>query len=119
VHLSTAVTMSPPPSMLHYAASKAAVSLYARGLAAEAGPHGVRVNVVAPGVTATPGGDRVRDTFASANVDSAEAGTAFVPLGRHGQPNDIAEAVVFLVSESAPWITGSELVVDGGQFNVA
>jgi NAD(P)-dependent dehydrogenase (short-subunit alcohol dehydrogenase family) len=119
VHLSTAVTKSPPPTMLHYAAAKAAVATYARGLAGEAGPRGVRVNIVTPGNVATPGADEIREAFAAQGVTGAEAGTTFVPMGRGGLPEDVAEAVVFLVSEAAPWITGSELVVDGGQFNIA
>jgi NAD(P)-dependent dehydrogenase (short-subunit alcohol dehydrogenase family) len=117
VNISSAVTLSPSPAMLHYASAKSAVATYTKGLAAEAGPHGVRVNTVTPGDVASPGADAVRKAIIdSGRGDSLEAGGAPNPMSRQGEPADIAEAVAFLASDRAPWITASELVVDGGQF---
>jgi NAD(P)-dependent dehydrogenase (short-subunit alcohol dehydrogenase family) len=93
-----------------YAASKAAVLNLARTLAPDLAEHGIRVNTVTPGHVETEmfdgvtgGNDQVREYFRSQ-----------VALGRLGQPEDIADAVVFLLSPRASYITGQELVVDGG-----
>lgn len=116
INVSSAVTLSPPPAMLHYASAKAALATYTTGLAAEAGPRGVRVNALTPGNVSSPGADAVRQTIADAGgSDKPEAGGTTIPLGRLGQASDIAEAIAFLASDRAPWITASNLVVDGGQ----
>ena len=90
-----------------YTASKAAVIGYTKALAAEVGPSGIRVNCVAPGVIDTDmvqvlGEDTLRDLAAQ------------TPLGRLGTPEDIAEAVCFLASDKASFITGQVLTADGG-----
>jgi NAD(P)-dependent dehydrogenase (short-subunit alcohol dehydrogenase family) len=116
VNVSSAVTLSPPPAMLHYATAKAALATYATGLAAEAGPRGVRVNTVTPGNVTSPGADAVRQAIIDAGgADTPEAGGTSIPLGRNGAGSDIAEAIAFLASDRAAWITASNLVVDGGQ----
>lgn len=116
INVSSAVTLSPPAAMLHYAAAKAALSTYTTGLAAEAGPRGVRVNTLTPGTVTSPGADVIRRAItAGVGADSPEAGGIPIPLGRKGEPSDIAEAIAFLASDRAAWITGSNLVVDGGQ----
>jgi NAD(P)-dependent dehydrogenase (short-subunit alcohol dehydrogenase family) len=92
-----------------YSVSKAALLGLMRALAKELGPNGVRVNAVAPGLVET--------RFAGALFADRPAYDALIartPLGRHGQPEDVAGAVVFLVSDAAAYLTGQVLVVDGG-----
>ena len=90
----------------HYAASKAALIGLSKSLALELGPSGIRVNCVAPGVIDT---DMVQVLGSEVLRDLAEQ----TPLGRLGAPQDIANAVAFLVSEKASFITGQVLTVDG------
>lgn len=95
-----------------YSAANAGVHALTRNLAIELAPMKIRVNAVAPGVVETPvyntfmTDEEVRQTLPSFN--------AFHPLGRNGQPADVAEAILFLASGSASWITGTVLPVDGG-----
>ncbi len=88
-----------------YSAAKGGLIPFARNLARELGPEGVRVNVVAPGTIRT----RVWD-----EVGGPDSLTPLYPLGRIGEPEDIAAAIAFLVSDDASWITGITLPVDGG-----
>ena len=115
VHVSSAAVVTSAPPFLHYTVAKAALENYSRGLAAELAPSGIRVNTVTPGRTATPGGEQTREQWASLNLAVGQDNTA-PPLGRDGQPDDIAHAVLFLVSGRASWVTGSNLVVDGGEY---
>ncbi|AYG04158.1 SDR family NAD(P)-dependent oxidoreductase [Gryllotalpicola protaetiae] len=89
-----------------YAAAKAGLSLLARNLAVELGPAGVRINVVAPGT--------VRTRVWAGQDGGADAMVKLYPLGRVGEPSDIAAAIAFLASDDASWITGVTLPVDGG-----
>ncbi|GGX23525.1 short-chain dehydrogenase [Streptomyces malachitofuscus] len=114
VHVSSAATPVPGPYFLHYTAAKAALENYSRGLATELAPSGIRVNTVSPGRTATPGGEATREEWARLYGDGTA--TAIPPLGRDGTPDDLAQAVLFLVSDRASWITSAHLVVDGGEF---
>jgi NAD(P)-dependent dehydrogenase (short-subunit alcohol dehydrogenase family) len=121
VHVSSAAVFPPVGPFLHYTAAKAALENYSRGLASELAPVGIRVNTVSPGRTATPGGEATRGQWAevSARMNAAPSRTNAndsTPLGRDGRPDDIAHAVLFLVSDRASWLTGSNLVVDGGEF---
>jgi NAD(P)-dependent dehydrogenase (short-subunit alcohol dehydrogenase family) len=121
VHVSSAAVLTPVGPFLHYTAAKAALENYSRGLALELAPFGIRVNTVSPGRTATPGGEATREQWAevSARMDAAPGETNAndtVPLRRDGQPDDIAHAVLFLVSDRASWLTGRNLIVDGGEF---
>lgn len=95
-----------------YSAANAGVHAMVRNLAIELAPFQIRVNAVAPAVVETP----VYNTFMSDDQVAITLPTfnAFHPLGRNGQPRDVAEAILFLASEEASWITGTVLPVDGG-----
>ena len=92
----------------HYAASKGGVLGLARSLALEVAREGVRVNVVSPGVTDTP------MPRGHASDEEVYAKAAKVPLGRIGQPDDMAQAVLFLLSDDSSYVTGQDLRVSGG-----
>ncbi len=87
----------------------AALNLIVRGLATEHARAGIRINAVSPGPITSPRQDAMQDAGASA--DSA---TAAIPMGRFGDPDEVADAVLFLASERARYITGTVLFVDGG-----
>ena len=91
-----------------YAASKAAVIAFTKSLATEMAPHGVRVNAIAPGLTATA---RVMSRY---DDTEWQALGRSIPMGRAAEPSEIAEAVAFLASEGAGYITGQTLHVNGG-----
>lgn len=117
VHVSSAAVLTPIGPFLHYTAAKAALENYSRGLALELAPFGIRVNTVTPGRVATPGGEATREQWARLNAAPSQTNAdGTTPLGRDGRPEDIAHAVLFLVSDRAGWLTGSSLVVDGGEF---
>ena len=98
------------PWMSGYSAAKAAVDNFSRAAAAEGAAHGIRVNVVIPAVVETP---------ATAGMLSDEASRKntekLIPMGRVGQPEELANAILFLASDEASYITGASLPVDGGR----
>lgn len=96
--------------MAGYSAAKAAVDNFSRAAAAEGAPHGVRVNVVIPAVVETPA-----TAGMLATDESRKATEKLIPMGRVGQPDDLAHAIVFLASDEAAYITGASLPVDGGR----
>jgi NAD(P)-dependent dehydrogenase (short-subunit alcohol dehydrogenase family) len=91
----------------HYAASKAAVIMHTRAAALELGPKGIRVNCLSPGLIEAPG-------LEEAWPEGVARWRAAAALDRLGTPADVADAVVFLASPAARWISGANLVVDGG-----
>jgi NAD(P)-dependent dehydrogenase (short-subunit alcohol dehydrogenase family) len=105
---STAAQRGSPGEWVHYAASKAAVETMTRGLAQEVGGEGIRVNAVAPGMVET-------EMHARADPDRLERVAPLIPMGRAGQPEEIAEGIVWLLSSSASFVTGSVLTISGGR----
>ncbi|MBD8643116.1 MAG: SDR family oxidoreductase [Stenotrophomonas sp.] len=104
-------SMDPGPTMSIYGGTKAAVRNMVRSWTAELKGTGIRINILSPGPTNTPS---LREAFG----DDAEAGMAFLtaksPLGRIGEPEEIASAVAFLASDAASYVNGVELFADGG-----
>lgn len=96
---------------VHYSSAKAGVVGLVRGLAVEVARDGVRVNGVAPGYIRTA---QLLSKEHSLGPEGAEAAGAFIPMGRIGEPEEIADVIVFLSSSSARYLTGQTLVVDGG-----
>ena len=107
VNISSVVGVRGNPGQTNYSASKAGIIGFTKALARELGNRGVRANVVAPGYVNT----RLTEVI---SADMKELMLANTPLGRFGQPEDIAGAVRFLSSDEAAFITGEVLLVDGG-----
>ena len=99
------------PSFSVYAATKAAIRSFGRTWAAELASSGVRVNTVVPGPVETPG---LVGLAPGSEQELLDAQAADVPLGRVGQPEEIAAAVLFLASDQSSFMTGAEVFVDGG-----
>ena len=110
VHVASSLYRGPAPELSHFAAAKAASMTMVRCLAQELAVHRVRVNAVIPGPVETP----MTTPLWDAEPDSRDAMRARLPLGRIGDPAEIAEAVVWLASDQAGWVTGTALTVDGG-----
>jgi NAD(P)-dependent dehydrogenase (short-subunit alcohol dehydrogenase family) len=107
VNIASIAASSPGPQHSHYNSAKAAVVMLTRSAAQELGVLGIRVNAVSPGVIG-------RDGIEKAWPDGVARWKARAPLQRLGQPEDVADACLFLASGAARWITGHDLVVDGG-----
>ncbi|MEU8263918.1 SDR family oxidoreductase [Micromonospora sp. NPDC048999] len=105
---SAAATLGSPGEYLHYAAVKAATDTFTVGLAKELAPRGIRVNAVAPGIIRT-------DIHAlSGEPDRADRAAGRIPLGRAGEPDEIAGAIAFLLGPDASYTTGAVLRIAGG-----
>ena len=111
VNISSNVSQRLPAGNGPYTVSKVGLEVLTRILAKEEGPHGIRVNAIAPGPIRT---DMLEESLKVMGPERAEAFIRSVPLGRTGQPEEIASVVVFLVSDAASFITGQIIYVNGG-----
>jgi NAD(P)-dependent dehydrogenase (short-subunit alcohol dehydrogenase family) len=103
------------PERAVYCASKFAVIGLTQAMAQELAPHGITVNAVCPGAVATDRNTATRHRAATTG-DAAAGNAASSPVGRIGEPDDIARAVLYLVDPAASYVTGQSLVVDGGRY---
>ena len=108
VNIASNVILAGTPNLAQYVASKGGVFAFTRALARELGKHGITVNSVAPGLTASEG------VLASPHADAFDFVQMLQCIPRRGEPDDIAPAVAFLASEEARWVTGQLIVADGG-----
>jgi 3-oxoacyl-[acyl-carrier protein] reductase len=111
VSVSSVSGMASAPFHAPYGAAKAGLMSLTRSLAIELAPAGVRVNNVAPGAVATP---RVAERLGRVHESTATQQRSRAPLGRMGEPDEIAKVVVFLSSDLASYVSGQTIVVDGG-----
>ncbi|MGK3206199.1 SDR family NAD(P)-dependent oxidoreductase [Amycolatopsis sp. MEPSY49] len=107
VNISSGAATRARPGAAHYATSKAALEMVTKACAVELGPHGIRVNAVSPGFVTV-------DSDANPVTEAYAAAVSVNPLGRRGEPREIADAVYWLAGPEAAWITGAVLRVDGG-----
>ncbi|WP_078849614.1 SDR family NAD(P)-dependent oxidoreductase [Streptomyces sp. NRRL F-5126] len=107
VNITSGAALRARPGAAHYSASKAALEMLTRSCAVEFGPHGIRVNAVSPGFVTV-------DSAANPVTDAYAAAVSVNPLGRAGEPDDIARAVRWVAGPEASWMTGSIVRLDGG-----
>ncbi|SHN36214.1 SDR family NAD(P)-dependent oxidoreductase [Mucilaginibacter sp. OK098] len=113
INISSGASKMPLPGASLYSATKAALDALTISLSKELGAKNIRINSVLPGATETEGATSAGVTAGSEYEKMFIANT---PLGRRGQPEDIAKAVVFLASDDAAWITGEQISVSGGMY---
>lgn len=112
INISSGAALKPSPNNGPYAVAKAGVDSLTRTMSVELAPRGIRVNGVAPGPIPT---EVFMEFFGASEADLPDLGRKLgIPLGRLGTPDDVANAVVFLASPAASWITGQTLLVNGG-----
>jgi 3-oxoacyl-[acyl-carrier protein] reductase len=109
VNIASIIGLMGNAGQANYAASKGGLISFTKAIAKELAPRGIRVNAVAPGFIATAMTDKIP-------VDLREKMIGSIPLGRMGQPEDVARGVVFLASPAAAYITGQVLIIDGGLY---
>lgn len=107
LNISSIEAVNPAPGHAHYTASKAGVVMLTKTAALELGEHGIRVNAVGPGLINAP-------QLPTAWPEGLARWLERVPLGRTGEPEDIADACLYLASDAARWVSGAHLLVDGG-----
>lgn len=110
INISSAIGFTGAVNRAAYAAAKAGIVGFSKALALELAPSGIRVNVVAPGRTAT------KRVVAGYSPEAWQSADKLNPLGRAAEPSEIADAVVFLASEASSYITGQTLHINGGKF---
>ena len=113
INISSGASKMPLPAASLYSASKAALDAITISLSKELGAKNIRINSILPGATETEGASSAGVTPGSEYEKMFIANT---PLGRRGQPEDIAKAAVFLASDDAAWITGEQISVSGGMY---
>lgn len=113
INISSGASKMPLPAASLYSASKAALDAITVSLSKELGAKNIRINSILPGATETEG---ARSAGVTAGSEYEKMFIANTPLGRRGQPEDIAKAVVFLASDDAAWITGEQISVSGGMY---
>ena len=113
INISSGASKYPLPGASLYSATKAALDALTIGLSKELGVKNVRINSILPGATDTEG---AASAGVTAGSDYEKMFVSKTPLGRRGQPADIAKAVVFLASDDAAWITGEQISVSGGMY---
>ena len=109
-HFDKAFNLMGIPGHTTYAAAKAALRSYARTWAAEFKDRGIRVNMLSPGVTDTP----ILDSQSASREDPVKMYQSMVPIGRLAQAEELANAALFLASEQSSYVTGADLMADGG-----
>ena len=112
VNISSVFGVVPARLQCAYAAAKAGVANFTRSHALEVGQYGIRVNAIAPGSILTGGTNSL--FYSPENKQKADSLVSHIPLGRPGETDDVAAAVLYLVSDDAKYVTGHVLVVDGG-----
>jgi 3-oxoacyl-[acyl-carrier protein] reductase len=113
INISSGASKMPLPGASMYSATKAALDAITISLSKELGSQNVRINSILPGATETEG---AASAGVTAGSDYEKMFIANTPLGRRGQPEDIAKAAVFLASDDAAWITGEQISVSGGMY---
>jgi len=117
INIASVDAFHPTGNLAHYDASKGGLVMLTKSLGQEWAPKGILVNAVAPGAVQTPGGAASMD-YSKISREQIEAITkafiAHIPLGRQGEPDDIAKVVLFLASEAADYIVGTTIIADGG-----
>jgi 3-oxoacyl-[acyl-carrier protein] reductase len=113
VNISSTLARRPVKGTSVYAAAKGGIEAFSRSLALDCAEWGIRVNVIQPALVRTAIWEKAGMTTAEF-AEFAQARAASYPLGRIGEPSDVAEAAAFLISEQGSWITGVSLPVDGG-----
>jgi len=113
INISSIVSTLAPPQAAVYSATKAAVDAVTKSLAAELGPRKIRVNAINPGLVETEGTHAVG--FADADSEFRKDAERTTPLGRIGQPDDVAGVAVFLASPASAWVSGEALRASGGR----
>lgn len=111
VNIASTCGIRAAPNMASYSASKAAMVHFTAAAAMEGAPLGIRVNAIVPGQVMTA----ATQDFAARAPEVAAATAGAIPMGRGGEPEELAEAIVFMLSDAASYITGTALPVDGGK----